>query len=97
LAQKERIVRASAEEINAMRARGESLSDWRSAECLTYAEVERNADEDDGPLAPGWENTLELGVPEPARPVHKERVVEPGTLERSQGKAKRVLDLRQKD
>ncbi len=27
----------------------------------------------------------------------KVRVVEPGTLERSQGKAKRVLDLRPKD
>jgi uncharacterized protein (DUF4415 family) len=70
LAKKERIVRASVEEIQAMRARGESLSDWRSAERLTYAEVERNADEDDGPLAPGWENTLELDVPEPATPVH---------------------------
>jgi uncharacterized protein (DUF4415 family) len=70
MARKERIVRASAEEIQAMRDRGESRSDWQAAERLTQADVERLAEEDDGPLPPDWETTVEIGVPEPATPVH---------------------------
>jgi uncharacterized protein (DUF4415 family) len=70
MAKKERIVRASAEAIQAMRDRGESRSDWQAAERLTQAEVERLAEEDDGPLPDGWESTVEIGVPEPATPVH---------------------------
>jgi hypothetical protein len=48
---KARITRASAEEIQAMRDRDESRSDWKAAERLTPAEVERLAEEDDGPLS----------------------------------------------
>ncbi len=70
MAKKERIVRASAEEIQAMRDRGESRSDWQAAERLSQAEVELLAEEDDGPLPKGWETTVETGVPEPATPVH---------------------------
>lgn len=70
MARKERIVRASAEAIQAMRDRGESRSDWRAAEGLSQAEIERLAEEDDGLLPQGWENTVEIGVPEPATPVH---------------------------
>jgi uncharacterized protein (DUF4415 family) len=70
MARKERIVRASAEEIQAMRDRGESRSDWQAAEQLTEAEVEHFAEDDDGALPQGWETTVEIGVPEPATPVH---------------------------
>jgi uncharacterized protein (DUF4415 family) len=67
---KEHIVRASAEQIQAMRRRGEVHSDWAAAEQMTQAEVERRADEDEGPLPPDWENSVELGIPEPAQAVH---------------------------
>jgi uncharacterized protein (DUF4415 family) len=67
---KESIVRASAEQIQAMRGRGEVRSDWRAAEQMPQVEVERLADEDEGPLPADWENTLELGIPEPAQAVH---------------------------
>ena len=70
MARKERIVRASAEAIQGMRDHGESHSDWQAAERLSQAEVERLAEEDDGPLPDGWEDTVEIGVPEPATPVH---------------------------
>lgn len=53
-----------------MRERGESRSDWQAAERLSQADVERLAEEDDGPLPQGWETTVEIGVPEPATPVH---------------------------
>jgi uncharacterized protein (DUF4415 family) len=70
MARKDHIVRASAEEIQAMRDRGESRSDWQAAERLSHTEVERFADADDGPLPLDWEATVEIGVPEPATPVH---------------------------
>ncbi len=66
----ERIVRATADEIEAMRARNESRSDWRAAEAMPQAKVERLADEDEGPLADGWETTVEIGVPEPRQSIH---------------------------
>lgn len=70
MARKERIVRATADEVEAMRARGESRSDWKAAETMSHAEIERLADEDDGPLPEGWESTVELGVPEPRESIH---------------------------
>ena len=70
MAKRERIMRASADEIQAMRKQGKTRSDWAAAERLSKAEVERLADEDDGPLPEGWESTVEIGLPEPARPVN---------------------------
>ncbi len=70
MARKERIVRATADEIEAMRARGDTRSDWKAAEAMSQAEVERLADEDDGPLPEGWESTVEIGVPEPRQSIH---------------------------
>jgi len=67
MAKKERIVRATADEIQAMRERGEVASDWAAAEALTAVEVERAADEDNGPLPEAWHATVELGVPESDR------------------------------
>lgn len=70
MAKKEPIVRASAERLEAMRARGESKSDWKAAEALSMGEVERLADEDDGPLPEGWESTVEIGIPVTKQAVH---------------------------
>ena len=55
MAKKERISHASAEEIQAMRKQGQTRSDWAAAEAMNDAEVERSANEDDGPLPEGWE------------------------------------------
>jgi uncharacterized protein (DUF4415 family) len=69
MAKRERIVRASAGEVRAMRLRGKTHSDWAAAEAMPQAEVERLADEEDGFLPEGWESSVEIGVPEPAHPV----------------------------
>jgi len=53
-----------------MRARGDIRSDWAAAERRDLAEIERLADEDDGPLPENWESTVELGLPIPAQPVN---------------------------
>jgi uncharacterized protein (DUF4415 family) len=63
-------VRASGEQIQAMRRRGEIQSDWKAAEAMSQVEVERAADEDEGPLPPDWENSIGLGAPEPAQAAH---------------------------
>jgi uncharacterized protein (DUF4415 family) len=64
------IVRATAEEIRAMIARGEDRSDWEASQRMSQAEVERLADEDDGPLSEGWEDTVVIGIPGRKEPVH---------------------------
>jgi uncharacterized protein (DUF4415 family) len=53
-----------------MRARGKLRSDWQEAEAISQAEVERLADEEDGPLPEGWESCVELGIPPRKEPVH---------------------------
>jgi uncharacterized protein (DUF4415 family) len=70
VAKKARIMHASADEIQAMRKQGKTRSDWTAAEQMSQAEVERLANEDDGPLPEGWESTVEIGLPEPAQPVN---------------------------
>lgn len=67
---KERIVRASVKEIRRRIARGEDKTDWRRLKTMSQAEVERLADEEEGPLPAGWEHTVEIGVPEPKQAVH---------------------------
>ena len=67
---KEYIKRASAEEIQAMRERGEIRSDWAAAERMSAAEVEILADDEDGKLPEGWESTVVIGLPQPAQPVN---------------------------
>ncbi len=65
-----RFTRASADEIRAMLARGEDQTDWARARAMSQDEVERLADEEDGPLPEGWEKTIVLGIPEPKQGVH---------------------------
>lgn len=70
MAKNELIERASAEQLQAMRDRGKSRSDWQAAEAMSRDEVERLAEEDDGTLPEGWESTVEIGVPQRRHPVH---------------------------
>jgi uncharacterized protein (DUF4415 family) len=70
VAKKECISRASADAIQTVRRQGKTRSDWSAAEKTSSAEVERQADEDDGPLPEGWESSVEIGPPEPAQPVN---------------------------
>jgi uncharacterized protein (DUF4415 family) len=60
---KENIVRYTAEQIRQMIARGEDKTDWKRVNAMSQAEVERLADEEDGPLPDGWEDTIIIGFP----------------------------------
>jgi uncharacterized protein (DUF4415 family) len=46
-----------------MLARGESRTDWARVKAMSQEEVERLADEEDGPLPKGWEKTITLELP----------------------------------
>jgi len=59
VAKKEPIVRYSAEELSGK----ESKTDWIKADAVPQDEVERRADDEEGPLPEGWENTVMLGLP----------------------------------
>ena len=60
---KERIARYSAEEIAARIAAGEDETDWQRVRAMPQDEVERLADEEDGPLPEGWETSIVRGLP----------------------------------
>lgn len=64
------MVSATAEEIKEMLAKEGDRSDWARARAMSQEEVERLADEEDGPLPEGWEQTIVLGIPEPKQDVH---------------------------
>lgn len=66
MAKKERIARYSTDELATMK----SETDWVKVDAMTQKEVERLADEEDGPLPVGWEKTVILGTPEPKKDVH---------------------------
>jgi uncharacterized protein (DUF4415 family) len=57
-------VRYSAEQLDAMRRRGESRTDWTKVDAMTEAELEAsiNADPDDVHEAPDWSRAV-LGLP----------------------------------
>src|SRR5712691_7696198 len=64
------IVRYTAKEIEAKRARGASRTDWARVDAMAQGEVERLADEEDGKLAEGWEHGVMLGLPVPKAAIH---------------------------
>jgi hypothetical protein len=86
MAKKERIVRYSAEEVAAMIARGEDKTDWERVKAMPQEEVERLADEEDGPLTEGWESTILLGPVPRTMPIfstgfaRKEKDTRPGSM-----------------
>jgi uncharacterized protein (DUF4415 family) len=59
-----------AEEISKRLERGESKTDWKRVKAMSQAEVERLADEDEGALPEGWENTVTVGLPPRKNGVH---------------------------
>jgi uncharacterized protein (DUF4415 family) len=66
MAKKDRMVRYTAEQLATM----PSETNWAKVDAFSQEEVERMADEDEGPLPEGWETTIILGVPEPKKDVH---------------------------
>jgi uncharacterized protein (DUF4415 family) len=73
MARKENIMSFTAEEIDAKLAAGESRTDWAQADAMSQAEIERLADEDEGPLPDGWEQTVMIGLP-PGKEAVKLRI-----------------------
>ena len=67
---KELIAHASAADIDERLKRGESQTDWQRVKAMTQSEVERLADEDEGALPEGWENTVVMGLPPRKKDVH---------------------------
>jgi uncharacterized protein (DUF4415 family) len=67
---KEHIVRYTAEQIAAMIADGEDKTDWKRVRAMPQEEIERLADEEDGPLPEGWEETIILGLPPRKKDIH---------------------------
>ena len=67
MAKKEHYVRYTIEQLKTMP--GEA--DWSKVDAMSQEEVERMADEEEGPLPEGWEKTIIIGVPpEPKKDVH---------------------------
>jgi uncharacterized protein (DUF4415 family) len=67
---KARIMSYSDKDIKRMIARGEDKTDWRRVKAKSQAEVERLADEEEGPLPADWESTVVIGIPETKQAVH---------------------------
>lgn len=66
----ENIARFSADRIRRKLARGESKTDWKRADAISQAEVERLADKNEGVLPAGWENTVMVGLPPAKQDIH---------------------------
>ncbi len=73
MGKKENIMSFTAEELKARLAAGESRTDWERADAMTEAEIERLADEDEGPLPEGWEKTVIIDFP-PGKDAVKLRI-----------------------
>jgi uncharacterized protein (DUF4415 family) len=69
MAKKEHMVRYSADELAKMK----SETDWAKVDATTQDEVERQADEDEGPLPDGWKKTVIIGLP-PGKEAVKLRI-----------------------
>lgn len=68
---RERIVRHSAEELAAQRARGETSSDWARAAAMTPAEIEADiaSDPDEAGMVVDWER-VSVELPKPKADLH---------------------------
>ena len=73
MANKRRIGRFTAKELDTMAARGEDRTDWGRVDAMSLDEVERLADEEEGALPEGWEKTVVLGLP-PGKDAVKLRI-----------------------
>jgi uncharacterized protein (DUF4415 family) len=66
----ENIARFSADRIRRKLARGESKTDWKRADAISQAQVERLADKNEGVLPAGWESTVMVGLPPAKQDIH---------------------------
>jgi len=68
---KGRIVRRTAEELTAQRARGETRSDWARARAMTPAEIEQDiaSDPDEAGMVVDWDN-VSIELPKPKADLH---------------------------
>jgi uncharacterized protein (DUF4415 family) len=66
---KKNIVRVTAEQAAEI-ATAEDRTDWARVKAMPQAEVERLADEEDGPLPADWAETIVFSGPEPKQDVH---------------------------
>ncbi len=64
------LIKDTADDIKAMLDAGGDMTDWARIRAMSQEEVERLADENDGPLPEGWEATIVMGFPEPKTDVH---------------------------
>ena len=69
MTKKEHIVRYSDKKLRTIKSR----TDWRRVNAMAQADVERLADEEDGPLPKGWESGIVLGLP-PGKEAIKLRI-----------------------
>jgi len=70
VAKKENLVTMTLEQVKEMLANGGDRSDWEAVRAMPQEEVDRLADEEDGPLPEGWEKTIVFGIPQPKKAVH---------------------------
>ena len=66
----ENIARFSADKIRRKIARGESKTDWKRVDAISQAQLERLADDDEGPLPADWESTVIVGLPPAKQDIH---------------------------
>jgi len=69
MAKKGRTVRYSVEKLRKMK----SKTDWAKVDAMAQEEIERLADEEEGPLPAGWEAGISLGLP-PGKEAVKLRI-----------------------
>ena len=63
-------MRISADEVRQILDNGGDKSDLKAAKAMSQGEVERLADDEDGPLPEGWESTVKIGIPARKQAIH---------------------------
>ncbi len=67
---RENIKRFTAEAIKKQLTGASDKTDWKQAQSMSQSDVERLADEEDGGLSEGWEDTVVLGLPPTKKNIH---------------------------
>ena len=73
MAKRQSMKRYTAEQLDAMAARGEDRTDWGKADALSQDEIERLANAEEGPLPADWEGSVVMGLP-PGKDAVKLRI-----------------------
>jgi uncharacterized protein (DUF4415 family) len=70
MSRKDTITRSTADEVKRRLKGGGDKTDWKRVKAMSQSEVERLADEEEGALAQGWEDTVVLGLPPLKKNIH---------------------------